>query len=364
MKILENIKLAPYTTFKIGGAAKYFCEVKDQFDALTAFEFAKEKSLPVFILGGGSNLLIADSGFSGLVIRVVNRGIEMLVEEKNDSPDEILLKVASGENWDSVVDFAVKNNWWGMENLSHIPGSTGAIAVQNVGAYGQEAKNLIESVTVFDKQTHQILSLNKTDCGFSYRRSIFNSTEKGRYIIFEILFRLSKNPLPILNYRDLAQKFANIKPSLLEIRHAIIEIRNKKFPFPTQAKKGNAGSFFKNIILNQEEFLVLKNRLQKEFGQEAAEKLEQKKFTEANSIKVPTAFLLDICGLKDFAFGGAAINKNQPLVIINQTGKATASDVLNLAKQVKKTAQEKLGINIHIEPELIGFSDSDLKELV
>lgn len=315
-------------------------------------------------MGGGSNLLIADSGFSGLVIRVVNRGIEMLVEEKNDSPDEILLKVASGENWDSVVDFAVKNNWWGMENLSHIPGSTGAIAVQNVGAYGQEAKNLIESVTVFDKQTHQILSLNKTDCGFSYRRSIFNSTEKGRYIIFEILFRLSKNPLPILNYRDLAQKFANIKPSLLEIRHAIIEIRNKKFPFPTQAKKGNAGSFFKNIILNQEEFLVLKNRLQKEFGQEAAEKLEQKKFTEANSIKVPTAFLLDICGLKDFAFGGAAINKNQPLVIINQTGKATASDVLNLAKQVKKTAQEKLGINIHIEPELIGFSDSDLKELV
>jgi UDP-N-acetylmuramate dehydrogenase len=249
--------------------------------------------------------------------------------------------------------------------LSHIPGSTGAIAVQNVGAYGQEAKNVIESVTVFDTNTHQILNMPASECGFEYRKSIFNFREKGRYIIFYITFKLSTVSCPILSYRDLLQRFQNTKnPEIKDIRQAIIEIRNKKFPFPTQAKKGNAGSFFKNLILNQEEFLILKNRLQKEFGQETAEKLEQKKFTEANSIKVPTAFLLDICGLKDFAFGGAAINKNQPLVIINQTGKATASDVLNLAKLVKKTAQEKLGINIHIEPELIGFSDSDLKELV
>lgn len=360
MQIKENVKLAPYTTFKIGGGAKYFCEVKDQFDALTAFEFAKEKSLSVFILGGGSNVLISDKGFEGLVIRIVNTGIEVVSENENF----VNLKVASGENWDSVVAFAVKNNWWGMENLSHIPGSTGAIAVQNVGAYGQEAKNIIESVTVFDKKTHQILNLQNNDLGFEYRKSIFNSSQKGRYIIFYILFKLSKTPKPILEYRDLKEKFEKNSPKLSEIRQVVISIRDTKFPFPTEAKKGNAGSFFKNLILNAEEYLILKNRLQKERGNEAAEKLENKKFVEADKTKIPTAFLMDICGLKDLEVGGAAINKNQPLVIINKNGLATAKDVLNLAKMVKKTIYDKLQINIHIEPELVGFFESDLKELV
>jgi UDP-N-acetylmuramate dehydrogenase len=360
MEIQENVLLAPYTTFKIGGQARYFCIVKDQFDALEAYEFAQKHKLDVFILGGGSNLLVSDQGFNGLVIKVVNKGIEILSEEEN----KVLLKVASGEVWDEAVAFAVNNNWWGMENLSHIPGSTGAIAVQNVGAYGQEASKIITEVSVFDTQTHQIISISNADCGFAYRQSIFNTTQKGRYIIFHIVFSLSKIPRPILSYRDLQSKFAGASPSLEEIRQAVIEIRDKKFPFPTEAKKGNAGSFFKNLILTAEEFLVLKSRIEKESGNETAEKLESKKFVEGDKTKVPTAFLLDLCGLKDLSEGGAAVNYNQPLVVINKNGQATSADVINLAKKVKQTVKEKLGINIHIEPELIGFSATKLKELM
>jgi UDP-N-acetylmuramate dehydrogenase len=378
MQIKENVKLAPYTTFKIGGPAKYFCEAKDQFDALEAFEFAKKHTLSVFILGGGSNLLVSDDGFDGLVVRIINTGIEVLNPEmpgsgsriSTSSADygmtspEIYLKVASGENWDKVVEFAVSNNWWGLENLSHIPGSTGAIAVQNVGAYGQEAKNVIESVTVFDTQTHQILTLENKDCGFEYRKSIFNSSQKGRYIIFYITFKLSTVSSPILSYRDLSNRFTDGKPLLFDIRKAVIEIRDKKFPFPTEAKKGNAGSFFKNLILTTEEYLILKTKLEKDFGKETAVKLESKKFVEADKTKVPTAFLLDLCGLKDLQEGGAAINHNQPLVIINKTGESSAKDVINLAKNVKSVVLEKLGVNIHIEPELLGFKQSELNGII
>jgi UDP-N-acetylmuramate dehydrogenase len=392
MQIIEKIKLAPYTTFKIGGEAKYFCEVKDQFDALRAFEFAKEKNLPVFILGGGSNVLISDSGFNGLVIRVANSGIEVIGSsdaltipsaaegslkhddkiKKRDSSqslgmekNSVLLKVASGENWDSVVAFAVKNNWWGIENLSHIPGSTGAIAVQNVGAYGQEAKNVIESVTVFDTKTHEITNLKNEACGFDYRSSIFNTTQKGRYIIFYITFKLYKNPNPILNYRDLAIRFSGTpNPSLLSIRRSVIDIRDGKFPFPTEAVLGNAGSFFKNYVTNENGYAELAEKVKELWGHAEFNGLDSRKFVEDKNIKIPTAFLFELCGIKDLEFGGAAINKNQPLVIINKNGLATAKDVLNLAKMVKKTIYDKLQINIHIEPELVGFFESDLKELV
>jgi UDP-N-acetylmuramate dehydrogenase len=351
LKIEQNILLAPYTTFKIGGPARYFCVVENQFDALEAYEFAYHNKLATFVLGGGSNILISDKGFNGLVIRVVNKGIEV-VKETND---QVLLKVASGEVWDEVVKFAVRNNWWGIENLSHIPGSSGAIAVQNVGAYGQEAKNLIDSVIVFNRETHEIQSLSSTDCGFAYRSSIFNTTKKGKYIIFYLNFRLSKLALLILSYRDLQTRFAGLNPSLAEIRRAVIEIRDKKFPFPTEAIKGNAGSFFKNPILSEGDYSKLKKTLIDNFRQPKADELEKKKFLESNQIKVPAAFLIELCGLKELTSGGAAINPNQPLVIINATGSATAEDVLNLANQVKEVVLSKTGIELKFEPELIGF---------
>ncbi len=374
MQIKENVILAPYTTFRIGGAAKFFCEVKDQQEALQAFEFARDKKLQIFVLGGGSNLLVSDNGFEGLVIRIVNKGIEIVHQDNQ----WVLLKVASGEVWDEVVSFAVKNNWWGIENLSHIPGSTGAIAVQNVGAYGQEAKNVIESVTVFDRSTHEILSISGKDCGFAYRSSIFNTSARGKYIIFYLTFRLQKNGKPNLSYGDLKRYFGfpetlsvPAKPahfpqrgennkvlSPAEMRQAIISIRDKKFPFPTEAVKGNAGSFFKNPILDEELYSELKNRLPNLAGE-----LEKKSFQEDGKVKIPAAFLIELCGLKDMEFGDAAINHNQPLVIINKSGKAKATDVLNLAGHVRKAVCQKTQISLDLEPELIGFTEEELKVL-
>ncbi|MFA5991689.1 MAG: UDP-N-acetylmuramate dehydrogenase [Candidatus Doudnabacteria bacterium] len=351
MEIKQNILLAPYTTFKIGGPAKYFCVVHDEFDALQAFEFAKSRKLKTFVLGGGSNLLISDLGFDGLVIKIVNKGIEILSRENNQA----VLKVASGEVWDEVVSFAVSNDWWGMENLSHIPGSTGAIAVQNVGAYGQEAAGIIESVLVFNTETHQISSLTNAECGFGYRQSIFNFSAKGKYIIFDIVFRLSALPKPVLSYRDLNLKFSASSPKISEIRQAVIEIRNKKFPFPHKAKNGNAGSFFKNPILNPDTYAGLKAVVEKNFGTQAVAALEAKKFEELGIVKIPAAFIIELCNLKDLELGGAAINQNQPLVIINKTGRATAQDVLGLAEKVKAKVLEKTGLSLQFEPELIGF---------
>jgi UDP-N-acetylmuramate dehydrogenase len=364
MDIKENEPLAPYTTFKIGGTARWFCVVENQADALRAFGFAKKKGIKTFVLGGGSNILVSDKGFDGLVIKVVNKGIEMLSE----NTDDVLLKVASGEVWDDVVKFAVKNNWWGIENLSHIPGSTGAIAVQNVGAYGQEASQVIESVTVFDKETHDVKNFKIADFGFGYRQSIFNTNQKGKYVIFEITFKLSKIAKPNLEYRDLKIRFKGKNPLLNEIRQAIIEIRNKKFPFPVEAKNGNAGSFFKNPVLSWEEYQKLEQTIRNNFGDSKAQELRKKKFVsdtisaaaeivsaQQNNVKVPAAFLIELCGLNNLQSGGAAINQNQPLVIINQTGTATAKDVLNLAGQVKQTVLEKTGIGLKFEPELIGF---------
>jgi UDP-N-acetylmuramate dehydrogenase len=401
MNIQENVKLAPFTTFKIGGPARYFCIVKDQSDALEAYEFAKKNQLSVLVLGGGSNVLISDEGFGGLVIKIENKGIEILNtplnppltrgEIKKNSPPilggdrggEVLLKVASGEIWDEVVKFAVSNNWWGIENLSHIPGFTGAIAVQNVGAYGQQAAKVIESVDVFNKDTHNIQNIKNSDCHFDYRKSIFNSTLKGKFIIFHVYFRLQKNGSPNLSYADLKKYFSisqtlsvpatpghlpqkgenNNVLSLAEIRQAIITIRDKKFPFPTEAIKGNAGSFFKNPVLSQNDYGRLIMTVVKNFGAEIAKQLETKKFTEEGKVKVPAAFLVELCDLKNREVGGAAINPNQPLVIINKTGTATASDVLALAGEVRKIVSAKCAIKLEFEPELIGFSHEALKAL-
>ncbi len=352
MNFQENTPLAPFTTFKIGGPAKYFCEVKDQFDALEAFEFAKKHNLPTFILGGGSNLLVSDKGFNGLVIKVVNKGIEVIKE----SNTEVLLKAASGENWDELVKFCAGNGWWGIENLSHIPGSTGAVAVQNVGAYGQEAGNVIESVAVFDRQTGQILTLNNSDCGFAYRKSIFNGEKKGQYIIFYIYFRLSKTPKPVLSYRDMATRFSGQQPSLIEIRQAIIEIRNKKYPFPVEAKNGNAGSFFKNIVLDEAASKTLLGKVENRFGLEAKDALQKKLFVSNNGVvKVPTAALMELLVLKNLSIGGTKIKPSQPLVIINETGSATASDVLDLAKKVIGSIEKSFELRVEIEPNLLGF---------
>ncbi|MCL5774687.1 MAG: UDP-N-acetylmuramate dehydrogenase [Patescibacteria group bacterium] len=358
MEILENVPLAGYTTFKIGGPARWFCEVKTPEETAEAFEFAHRQKTPVFVLGGGSNLLVSDRGFDGLVTKVCFKGKEILEENS----EAVKIKVAAGENWDEIVEWTVKNGWWGLENLSHIPGSCGAIAVQNVGAYGQEASRVLVSTSVFDTTSKRFLELINSECQFGYRSSIFNKQARGRYVIFSVTLALSKKPTPILEYRDLVRAFAGKNPALAEIRQEIIKIRNLKYPFPVKAKNGNAGSFFKNINLDETGFNDLLARASASFGENAAQTLDKKTFRENNShFKVPSAALIELCGLADLNVDGAKINHNQPLVIVNESGRASAKDVLSLAKEVIDSVLKTFGVKLQVEPILLGFSSEELK---
>lgn len=361
MQILENVELKPYTAFKIGGPARHFCSVETEDELKRALAFAQEKTLPVLVISGGSNLLLSDNGFSGLVILLQNRGVSI-----NQHGDKITINAAAGETWDKLVEFCVGKGWWGMENLSHIPGSVGAVAVQNVGAYGAEASQIIGCVKILDTQNLQIKTLSAADCGFGYRRSIFNSEFKNRYIIWEIEFILQTDEQPNLAYADVKKHFDTLgieNPTLPEIRQAIIKIRDRKFTLPDIIP--NAGSFFKNLILNNGQFLKLKDALRQNFpNTDLKDKLVaiESHRTDERSVKFPTALLIDLCSLKGFSIGGAKINQTQPLVILNFTGLASSADVLQLMQHVRQAVYSQTGQIIEPEPELIGFSKKELAQ--
>lgn len=356
----NNFPLKNLTTFKIGGEAKYFIEANSADQLREALEFVQKSKINVFILGGGSNILVSDAGFDGLVIQIRNQGFWV---EKEDEA-ETIIKIAGGEVWDTVVERAVEHGWWGIENLSHIPGLSGALAVQNVGAYGCEAKDVIIKVGVFDRKTGDTKTLSNAECGFGYRKSVFNATERGRFAALEVYLRLSKRPKPILGYPDVKKFFFEkgiANPSLGEIRQAIIAIRDRKFPFPKEAAGGNAGSFFKNVFLSLTEYQNFERKAQENFDQAALERLrvQKNKFPQGDEIKIPSAFLIDICGLKGKSIGGARVSETQPNVLLNFSGTASAGEVLTLAREVRKLVRQKTGLILELEPELVGFTAAE-----
>lgn len=361
MQISENVPLAPYTTFYIGGPCRYLIFAQDTEEIVQAVDFAKDKQLPLLFFGGGSNMLVADQGFNGVGVRIESVGIDIVAEDDSS----IILQVASGEVWDDVVRFACEEGWWGIENLSHIPGFTGAFTVQNVGAYGQEASEVVESVEVLDLQDQQIKVLKNEQLQFSYRHSIFNTVEKNRYIIVNTNLKLSKLPRPNLSYGDFSFRFGERQPDIMEIRKTIIEIRDTKFPFPNEPTKGNSGSFFRGRILTLKEFNQLQGKAEKTFGEESGRRLTsmRNRLEVVQGFKTPTAFLIEMCVGKELQVGGAALNSVQPAIIINQTGQASASDVLTLFKQVQTQVREKTGVTLEAEPELIGFNEAEISGL-
>ena len=277
------------------------------------------------------------------------------------------MELSAAENWDDVVRHAVARNWWGIENLSHIPGQAGAALVQNIGAYGQQVSDVVESAQVMDCAGGAVHTLSAGDCGFGYRRSIFNTTARGKLIILGLTLRLASQARPNLNYPDVRAYFAerNIAaPTLAEIRHAIIAIRDRKFPFPREEKGGNAGSFFKNLSLTEPEYAVLHGNFQRSFPLQNMVRLEdiRQRSRSADGIKIPSAFLIEICGLKGSRVGGVQVNESQPLVLLNQGG-GTAEDVLALARHVLRTVHTMTGMTLAIEPELVGFTEPELAGL-
>ncbi len=359
LKIQKNFPLSRLTTFRIGGPAKYFVEVKTPEALVAALVFSKKEKVPFMILGGGSNMLVSDSGFAGLVIVMRMKGFKT----EKDTKDCAWVRVASGEVWDNTVAHFVKNKLWGAENMSLVPGTTGAAAVQNVECYGQQTEDVVESVRVYDTKTEEVKDIPKKECKFRYRRSIFNYEEKGRYIILSTLFKLKKHGKPIVTYPDVIKYFEEhktVKPSLESLRKAIIYIRKHKLPDPKFV--GNSGSFFKNVYLQENEYTKFRKKASKYFDAADMKKMEELKarFISEKGIKIPTAFLIDACKLRGSKFGGAQIHERQVLVLINATGHAKAHDVMMLVKKIRQTVYKKTGMKIFPEPELIGFTKKEL----
>lgn len=364
LAIRTNEPLKSWTTFKIGGPAKLFAEVRTPEDFRQALAYASERRLPIFVLGGGSNILVSDRGFDGLVIHPTGKGVS--VEEGDAGAPR--LQIAAGEMWDEVARFAVERSLWGIENLSHIPGQSGAALVQNIGAYGQQISDVLESAEVMAIETGASRTLSASECRFGYRRSIFNTTERNRFAIQSLTLRLKRSGEPNLKYPDVAAWFGGSGtawPAIGEIREAIIRIRDSKFPYPREEKGGNAGSFFKNLHLSKEEFERLRSNIRKNFHSAELARLDQfrSRSSPPGPMRIPTAFLMEICGLKGYRSGGAQVNESQPLVLLNQGG-ANAADVLAIAAQVRRTIHERTGMTVDLEPELVGFDAREIDEIL
>ena len=354
MTIQEKVPLAPLTTLQVGGAARYFAELKREDEVCEALQFARLRSLPPFVLGGGSNLVVSDAGWPGLVLRIAIGGI---TASKMNDGKAVLFSVGAGVHWDDFVTQAVAQNCAGVECLSGIPGSTGGTPVQNVGAYGQEVADTIESVRAFDTKEDRVVVLPKPACGFRYRSSIFNSSERGRYIIVRVSFRLKRGGIPTLGYADLQRYFAGrsaerpTPPSLAEVRQAVIEIRKSKgmVIVPGDQDCRSAGSFFKNPVLSQGQFAELAARAE-------LKRLEIPSYPALDAQrKVSAAWLVEHSGFsKGYAAGAAGISHKHSLALINR-GEATASDIVALKNAIQQAVHEAWGILLEPEPVFVGF---------
>jgi UDP-N-acetylmuramate dehydrogenase len=348
MNIQENVPLAPLTTLKVGGPARYFAEPKTSSEIIEGIQLARRRGLPVFVLGGGSNLVVSDAGWPGLVLKVSISGID---EREQDG--KVLFEVGAGEEWDKFVARAVARNCAGVECLSGIPGSVGGTPVQNVGAYGQEVAETIDSVLVLDLTDGQIRELCATACGFHYRTSIFNTSERGRFVILRVTYALTLGGKPRVQYPDLKKHFAGFQstPSLTSTREAVRRIRASKAMLITPGDEDcrSAGSFFKNPVLTADQFAALTERA-------TAKGLQVPNYPALDTQKkIPAAWLVEYSGFsKGYNGGRVGISRKHALAIVNR-GEATASDILGLKDHIQQRVEELWGIHLEPEPVFVGF---------
>jgi len=336
IKIQENIQLKSYTTLRVGGEARYFAVAKNEDDLRELFAFAKGRKLPIFILGGGSNILAPDHGFHGLIIKNELKGIKFTDQVDN----KVILEVGAGEVLDDVIVLAILRKLSGLENLSGIPGTIGGAAVQNAGAYGAELSECLVSVEGLRLDNGKKFVFKKSDCQYGYRDSFFKKNKK--YVITNLTLELSKNMDFKLNYAGLKNLLTGKKNINIEaIRQAVLQIRAEKLP--DWHKVGTAGSFFKNPIISTEKFNELKENYPDLPG-----------FTEPkDKIKVSLAWVLDnVCHLKGYRVQDVGLYDKQPIVLVNY-GKTTAAETINFADEIKNIVKKKVGIQIEEEVEKI-----------
>ena len=345
MEIQQNVPLAPLTTLGVGGNARFFVRTARARDVEEAVAFSREEDLPLFVLGGGSNVVVADDGWNGLALQVGIPGIEEAGPGK--------FNVGAGVNWDSFVEHCVSRNYAGIECLSGIPGSVGGTPVQNVGAYGQEVSETIASVVAFDLSENRIRELTATECGFSYRASVFNTSQRGRYIILRATFALEPHGKPRLRYADLQKYFAGRDgtPSLAETRAAVRTIRASKGMVisPGDPENRSAGSFFKNPVLTAAAHAEL-------LGRAAQRHLTVPSYPAlAQQHKVSAAWLVENSGFKKgYSRGHVGISTKHALALVNRDG-ATAAEILALKEEIQERVALAWGIHLEPEPVFVGF---------
>lgn len=337
--IKEFVDIKEFSTFHIGGVAKYFKEVFSVNDIKEGIDFAKKNSKKIFILGGGSNVIFSDGVLDMLILKISMKSFEVI----NDTKEFTDIKVGAGEIFDNFIQKTIEMNLSGLEALSSIPGTVGATPVQNVGAYGVEVKDLIQSVEILNIENYEIINLSNKECRFDYRNSIFKNDFKDKYIIISVTYRLSKNLPQIPNYSDVIGYFddKNIEePDLIDIRKAIIFIRSTKLPDWNILP--NVGSFFKNPIISRVDF----DKIKINFPDIKSFKIDE------NNVKIPAGWLIDKIGFKGKSFGNISIYENNALVLVNNGG-AKIEDLIFAKNEIIKIIKNRFNIILEQEPEII-----------
>ncbi len=334
MTVSQNASLKNYNTFGIDAKASTLITVENLDDL--KYVLKNNYAEDLFILGGGSNMLLTQD-IKATVLHIALKGIEVT----NETDEVVFVNANAGENWHEFVLYTLSNNWGGLENLSLIPGNVGTSPIQNIGAYGVELKDTFVSCNAINIQSLEIVHFTAEECEFDYRNSIFKNNEKGKYIITDVLFKLTKKDHKLLtNYGSIDEALKELQvtnPSIRDISNAVIKIRQQKLPDPKIL--GNSGSFFKNPVITTSEFEILKEKFP-----------EMPHYIVGDdSVKIPAGWLIDKAGLKGYREGDAGVHKNQALVLVNY-GEATGKEILNLAHKVQAEIMEKF--NIHLEPEV------------
>ncbi len=339
------VALAPYSTLGVGGPAQWFMHAERVEDVELADQWCAERGMPLFILGGGSNLVIADRGVRGLVVRMAVRGMAF---EPDDTATRLI--AGAGEPWDPVVAAAVGRGLAGLECLSGIPGTVGGTPIQNVGAYGQEVAGTIDSVTAYDRAERRIRTLAASECSFSYRMSRFKRDDPDRFVVCRVRFRLHAGP-PTTTYPDIVRHLEQHgigSPSLADVRRAVVDVRRGKGMVldPDDADTRSVGSFFMNPIVGS----VERDRVASATGVEPPAYA-----MGGDRVKLPAAWLIERAGFrKGDADGAVGISTKHTLALVNRGG-ATARDVLRLATRIKRTVLEHFGVWLRPEPVFVGF---------
>ncbi len=358
LNIKENVPLAPFTTLGVGGAARYFGEVANADGLRAGVEWAQSRALPIFILGGGSNIVVADSGFAGLVLHMRIRGIETRIES-----EAAIVSAGAGEVWDDLVTICATQNWAGVECLSGIPGYVGATPMQNVGAYGQETSETLVRLEAFDLLSRQLVTLNNAECDFGYRTSRFKTTDRDRFIITQVTYRLRVGGEPQLRYAELEAELARCgvtHPTAAQVREAVIAIRRRKAMVidASDADSRSVGSFFINPVVTQAELEAIKMRAA--YG---AERDKLPSFaTSEGKVKLSAAWLIEQAGLRRGTQRGAVGISHKHALALTNRGGATAREVLELADEIKARVRDAFGVELRPEPVFVGFAfnSSDL----